>query len=68
MKVTITIEDDGNGGIQWGDPEGPYIRGPYIRGPYIRGPHIVFPREDGTETTIEIDSLAALAEQGKPAT
>jgi hypothetical protein len=68
MKVTITIEDDGDGGLEWSSgTEGPHIRGPHIRGPHIRGPHIVFPREDGTETTIEIDSLAALAEQGKPA-
>ena len=66
MKVTITIEDDGNGGIDWGETEGPYIRGPYIRGPYIRGPHIVIPREDGSETTIHIDGLAALAEQAEP--
>jgi hypothetical protein len=67
MKVTITIEDDGDGGIQWGDDvEGPHIRGPHIRGPHIRGPHIVIPREDGTETTIDIDALAAAAEQGNP--
>ena len=69
MKVTITIEDDGDGGIEWGGggAEGPHIRGPHIRGPHIRGPHIVIPREDGSETTIDIDSLAAAAEQGKPA-
>ena len=67
MKVTITIEDDGNGpGIDWGDTEGPHIRGPHIRGPHIRGPHIVIPHEDGTETEIEIAGLAAAAEQAKP--
>ena len=62
MKVTITIEDDGDGGIQWagGTDE------PHIRGPHIRGPHIVIPREDGSETTIHIDGLAALAEQAEP--
>src|SRR4051794_11480618 len=37
MKVTITIEDDGDGShIDFGDAtSGPYIRGPYIRGPYF---------------------------------
>ena len=56
MKVTITIEDDGEGGIDWGrrdraahqGPAGPYIKGPYIKGPYIKGPSLVIPREDGT--------------------
>jgi hypothetical protein len=68
MKVTITIEDDGDGGIDWSaGTEGPHIRGPHIRGPHIRGPHIVIPREDGSETTIDIDALASAAEQGKPA-
>ena len=75
MKVTITIEDDGEGTIDWGPaepdpaqpgPEGPHIRGPHIRGPYIRGPHIVIPREDGTETEIDIAGLAAAAEERKP--
>ena len=66
MKVTITIEDDGEGRIDWGEgTEGPYIRGPYIRGPYIRGPHIVIPREDGSETQIDIAGLAAAAEEKK---
>ena len=67
MKVTITIEDDGDGGIQWaGGTDEPHIRGPHIRGPHIRGPHIVIPREDGSETTIHIDDLAAAAEQSRP--
>jgi len=71
MKVTITIEDDGDGTeIDWGSAEpgaeGPHIRGPHIRGPYIRGPHIVIPREDGTETEIDIAGLAAAAEERKP--
>ena len=66
MKVTITIEDDGEG-VQWGgDVEGPHIRGPHIRGPHIRGPHIVIPHEDGTETEIDIAALAAAAEERKP--
>ena len=80
MKITITIEDDGEGGVDW-DPahpdvegphirgphiRGPHIRGPHIRGPYIRGPHIVFPRDDGTETEVEIEGIAAAAEARKP--
>ena len=75
MKVTITIEDDGEG-IDW-DPaadtgtagphiRGPHIRGPHIRGPYIRGPYIVIPRDDGTETEVHIEGLAAAAEERKP--
>ena len=65
MKVTITIEDDGEGGIQWGGgAEAP--SGPYIRGPYIRGPHIVIPREDGSETEIDIAGLAKAAEERAP--
>ena len=68
MKVTITIEDDGDGpAIDWsGGTEGPHIRGPHIRGPYIRGPYIVIPREDGTETEVDIAGLAAAAEERKP--
>ena len=74
MKVTITIEDDGEG-IDWGPAdtgtEGPHIRGPHIRGPHIRGPHIrgpylVIPRDDGTETEVHIEGLAAAAEERKP--
>ena len=65
MKVTITIEDDGEGRIDW-DPahpgaEGPYIKGPYIKGPYIKGPSLVIPREDGTETHLDIAALEAAA-------
>jgi hypothetical protein len=68
MRVTITIEDDGAGGIEWsGGAEGPYIRGPYIRGPYIRGPHIVLPNEDGTESTLDIEAFKAAAEEKKEA-
>jgi Subtilase family len=71
MRVTITIDDDGDGpAIEWGPAlpgaEGPHIRGPHIRGPYIRGPHIVIPREDGTETEVDIAGLAAAAEERKP--
>ena len=69
MKVTITIEDDGEGRIEWGDesepyikgPQGPYIKGPYIKGPYIKGPSLVIPREDGTETHLDIAALEAAA-------
>jgi Subtilase family len=61
MKVTITIEDDGNGGIEWG------TEGPHIRGPHIRGPVLVFPRDDGPDTEIEIAALeAAAAKERKP--
>ena len=74
MKVTITIEDDGDGRIEWGPtqpgdaeepyikgPQGPYIKGPYIKGPYIKGPSLVIPREDGTETHLDIAALEAAA-------
>ena len=70
MKVTITIEDDGEGRIEWGGdaeepyikgPQGPYIKGPYIKGPYIKGPSLVIPREDGTETHLDIAALEAAA-------
>jgi hypothetical protein len=69
MKVTITIEDDGEGRIDWGptqpapdgDAEEPYIKGPYIKGPYIKGPSLVIPREDGTETHLDIAALEAAA-------
>jgi Subtilase family len=62
MKVTITIEDDGDGPrVLWSDTEGPYIKGPYIKGPYIKGPSLVIPREDGTETLIDIAGLEAAA-------
>ncbi len=64
MKVTITIEDDG--GIEWGGTEGPYIKGPYIKGPYIKGPTLVIPREDGSETKIDIAGLEKAAGEGKP--
>ena len=64
MKVTITIEDDG--GIEWGGTEGPYIKGPYIKGPYIKGPTLVIPREDGTETMIDIAGLEKAAGEGQP--
>jgi subtilase family protein len=64
MKVTITIEDDGNGGIDWGT-EGPYIKGPYIKGPYIKGPSLVIPHEDGTETEVDIAGLKKAAEDKK---
>ena len=65
MKVTITIEDDGDGGLAWTESGGG-AETPHIRGPHIRGPHIVIPHEDGTETEIEIAGLAAAAEQAKP--
>ena len=65
MKVTITIEDDGDGGLAWAGGGGG-AETPHIRGPHIRGPHFVIPREDGSETKILIDGLAAAAEQSKP--
>jgi hypothetical protein len=72
MKVTITIEDDGDGQFAWDSTpsgtEGPHIRGPHIRGPYIRGPYIVIPRDDGSETEVHIEGLAAAAEERKPQT
>ena len=67
MKVTITIEDDGEGGIGWsGGAEGPYIKGPYIKGPYIKGPSLIIPREDGSETEVDIAGLAKAADEKKP--
>jgi hypothetical protein len=57
MKVTITIEDDGDGPrVDWSGAEGPYIKGPYIK-----GPSLVIPREDGTETHLDIAALEAAA-------
>ena len=41
--------------------QGPYIKGPYIKGPYIKGPSLVIPREDGTETHLDIAALEAAA-------
>ena len=73
MKVTITIEDDGEGGLNWGGAAEPadvretHVRGPHVRGPHVRGPNIVLPRDDGTETEIDIDALMAAVEQAKPA-
>ena len=69
MKVTITIEDDGEGRIEWGDesepyikgPQGPYIKGPYIKGPYIKGPSLVIPREEGPDVNLDIATLEKLA-------
>ena len=67
MKVTITIEDDGDGGIEWGGAARGRTSGARTSaGPHIRGPHIVIPHEDGTETEIDIEGLAAAAEQDKP--
>ena len=65
MKVTITIEDDG-AGIEWGGgATGPYIKGPYIKGPYIKGPSLIIPREDGSETEVDIAGLAKAADEKK---
>ena len=51
MRVTITIDDDGDGpSFHWGDE----TQVPYIRGPYIRGPFLYIPREDGPDAKIEI--------------
>ena len=74
MKVTITIEDDGEGRIDWGDapegstegsyvkgPHGPYVKGPYVKGPYVKGPSLVIPHEDGTETHLDIAALESAA-------
>jgi hypothetical protein len=71
MKVTITIEDDGDGGLNWGTGAEPedvresHVRGPHVRGPHVRGPSIFLPRDDGTVTEIDIDALTAAAEQAK---
>jgi len=66
MKVTITIEDDGTGGIEWGGgAEGPYVKGPYVKGPYVKGPSLFIPQEDGSETEVDIAGLAAAAEEKK---
>jgi hypothetical protein len=61
MKVTITIEDDGDGAsIDWGAPKG-------IEPPYIKGPSLVLTHEDGTQTEIDIAALKAAAEEKKGA-
>jgi subtilisin family serine protease len=52
MRVTITIDDDGDGpSFRWGGDE---TEVPYIRGPYIRGPYLYIPREDGPDAKIEL--------------
>ena len=65
MKVTITIEDDGDGGLAWAESGGG-AETPHIRGPHIRGPFFVIPHGDGKETAIHIEGMAAAAEQAKP--
>ena len=55
MRVTITIEDGDDGvEVRGGDP-------PYIKGPYIKGPSLIIPRDDGSETKLDIDKLEKLA-------
>jgi hypothetical protein len=57
MRVTITISDDGDGvDIVHGGGEPPYIKGPYIK-----GPSLIIPRDDGSETKLDIDKLEQLA-------
>src|SRR5215211_4710882 len=65
MKVTITIEDDGDGGLAWAESGGD-AETPHIRGPHIRGPFLIIPHGDGQETAIHIEGMAAAAEQAKP--
>jgi hypothetical protein len=65
MKVTITIEDDGDGGLAWAESGGG-AETPHIRGPHIRGPFLIIPHGDGQETAIHIEGMAAAAEQAKP--
>jgi len=59
MRVTITIDDD-DAAMQ---PPG--TQQPHVRGPHVRGPSLFIPREDGTETEIDIDRLAAAAEKAE---
>ena len=67
MRVTITIEDGDERDVSItgrrtrGDED---TEGPYIKGPYIKGPSLVIPREDGTETELNIDTLVELVESG----
>ena len=62
MKVTITIEDDGDGAnIDWG----PAQKG--IEPPYIKGPSLVITHEDGRQTEIDIAGLKAAADEKKGA-
>ena len=67
MRVTITIDDDGDGpSFQWGDET---TAVPYIRGPYIRGPYLYIPRDDGPDAKIELAAAlkdATPAEEAKP--
>jgi len=65
MKVTITIEDDGDGGLAWAESGGG-AETPHIRGPHIRGPFFVIPHGDGKETKVHLEGMAAAAEQAKP--
>jgi hypothetical protein len=62
MKVTITIEDDGDGAsIDWGGAGGG------IEPPYIKGPSLVLTRDDGTKVEVDIAGLKAAADEKKPA-
>ena len=65
MKVTITIEDDGDGGLAWAQGGGG-AETPHIRGPHIRGPFLIIPHDDDTETKILVEGMAAAAEKSKP--
>ena len=61
MKVTITIEDDGDGAsIDWGGATGG------IEPPYIKGPSLVLTRDDGTKVEVDIAGLKAAADEKKP--
>jgi hypothetical protein len=59
MKVTITIEDDGDG-IEWGSQAGGGIEPPYIT-----GPSLIITHEDGRKTAIDIAGLKAAADEKK---
>ncbi len=67
MKVTITIEDDGNGGIEWGGaPRARTSGAPTSAGRTSAGPHIVHPargRHGDRRSTIA-GLKAAAAERG----
>lgn len=59
MRVTITIDDDD---AAW---QPPGTQAPHVRGPHVRGPSLVLPLEDGTETEIDIATLASTVQKAK---
>ena len=58
MKVTITIQDDDGGHVDWSAQEG-------TEGPYIKGPSLVIPREDGPDAHLDISALEAILDERK---